>query len=35
MRINVSKTEYSIFLKILHLDSMVDIEISKGGHKIK
>ena len=35
MKINVSKTEYCIFSRILHVDSMEDIEISIGGQKIK
>ena len=34
MKINVSKTKKSIFSRILHVDSMVDIEISMGGQKI-
>ena len=35
MKINVSRTEYSISSRILHVDSMVDIEISMGGQKMK
>ena len=34
MKINVSKTGYCIFSRILHVDSMADIEISIGGQKI-